>query len=417
MKKKVTIIGAGTIGLHCAWFLLQKGYEVEVIEAQAENDESGCSYGNCGFIVPSHFIPLASPEMLKSGMKMLFDRKSPVYLPLGKNIKQIPWFLKFMASANKTQVGKVIPTLYQLNDESRKLYEMLSKESDNQTEYEHKGLLMASTTAEGFHEEAEIAKIANSLGIATQKLDQLGLKELEPDVNFSLKGAILYKSDGHINPTSHLRWLKEQLKNKGVDFHYNSPVVKIMLLKGKVQEVITQKGRHKADEFVLAAGAYSCQIAAKAGISLPVISGKGYSIDFAKSELQLKTPIILTEAKVALTPLQNNIRLGSGMEFNGAVGEVRLNRVQAILDRTHQAIPSFKKQTASELKIWEGLRPVTPDGVPFIGRTKQATNLLVAAGHAMMGASLGPITGKIISELAANEETGYDLNILHPNRF
>ena len=417
MKKKVIIIGAGTIGLHCAWFLQQSGCEVEILEANPEADESGCSYGNCGFIVPSHFIPLASPEMLKSGIKMLFDRKSPVYLPVGKNISQIPWFLKFMASATKKQVDKVIPTLYQLNEESRKLYAELSKEPGNQTEYEHKGLLMASATAKGFHEEARIAETANSLGIITRTLDQAGLKKLEPEVDFQLAGAVLYTSDGHINPASHLRWLKQDLQSKGVLIHYGAPVLKIVYSNGKIQHVTTSAARHSADEFVVAAGVFSGKIAAKIGIALPVISGKGYSIDFHKSELNVQRPIILTEAKVAITPLNDRIRLGSGMEFNGQIGEISMNRVQTILDRTHQAIPSFKQQKADELSIWEGLRPVSPDGVPFIGRAKQYTNLLIAAGHAMMGASLGPVSGKIICDLVNRQTSNFDLEILHPNRF
>lgn len=417
MKKKIIIIGAGTIGLHCAWYLNTAGHEVEVLEATAENDENGCSYGNCGYIVPSHFIPLASPGMLKSGLKMMFDRKSPVYLPVGKNVGSLSWFLKFMASANNKQVNKVIPTLYQLNARSHELYRELIAESGNQTEYEHRGLLLAATTAKGLHEEVEIAEIAEKLGIKTHVLDSAGLKKLEPEVDFKLEGAVLYDSDGHINPARHMRWLKTALKLKGIPFHYGEPVTKFELKNGKISTVKTAKGSYTADEFVLASGAFSGKLAQELKLSLPVISGKGYSIDFAKSDLKLNTPLILTEAKVALTPLKDAVRLGSGMEFNGEVGQVRLSRVQAILDRTHEALPSFPQKQASSLNIWEGLRPVTPDGVPFIGRSKKVDNLLVAAGHAMMGASLGPITGHLISDLVAKKETGFDLNLLSPNRF
>ena len=408
MKKKIIVIGAGTIGLHCAFYLSQNGFEVELIEALPEEDESGCSYGNCGMLVPSHFIPLASPAMLRSGLKMMFDRKSPVYLPVSKNLGHLSWFLKFMQAANKKKVEKEVPLLYRLNDESRRLYKELSLISENAMDYRHRGMLIVSTTEKGFEEEAEVAAWGNKLGIETVTLNQKLLQELEPDVSFNIYGAILYKSDGQIDPVAHQRWLKSYLKANGVIFHYNTPVAGFGLSKGKIVEIKTHAGTFKADEYVLAAGAFSGNLAAMAGIKLPVISGKGYSIDFSKDELQLRTPLILTEAKVALTPFNNRIRLGSGMEFNGNVGEVRLERVQAILDRTSAAIPSLKNKTAAEQKIWEGLRPITPSGVPYIGRSGKHNNLIIAAGHAMMGASLGPVTGKIVSQLIADNATDYD---------
>uniref|UniRef100_UPI00356388FB NAD(P)/FAD-dependent oxidoreductase n=1 Tax=Mariniphaga sediminis TaxID=1628158 RepID=UPI00356388FB len=126
---------------------------------------------------------------------------------------------------------------------------------------------------------------------------------------------------------------------------------------------------------------------------------------------------ILTEAKVALTPFTNSLRLGSGMEFNGKTGQVDLRRVQEMLDRTHNALPGFPKSEARKLKIWEGLRPVTPDGIPLIGRTKQFENLLVATGHAMMGVSLAPVTGKIISEIVEGKTDGLFSDFLSPARF
>lgn len=414
MKKKVLIIGAGIIGLHCAYYLNEKGFEVEVLESASENDENACSYGNCGLLVPSHFIPLASPGMLRSGMKMLFDRKSPVYLPVARNIQHIPWFLKFMLAASQKQVTRVIPTLYKLNEESRKLYEELHRISEHKIRYEHSGMLMVSATEKGFDEEAEVAEIAASLGIKTRNLDAAALKKLEPGMNFNMKGAILYESDGQVDPVLHMRWLKSYLKNAGVTLHFETSVNEIEVTKGRISGVKTNRGVFSADEYLLATGATSSALAGQLGIAIPVISGKGYSIDFPKSELKLRTPLILTEAKVAITSFNDRIRFGSGMEFNGNVGEIRLNRVQAMLDRTREALPQMAKMNASELKIWEGLRPVTPTGVPLIGRTIKYPELLVATGHAMMGVSLGPVTGKIVSQLVAGETPDFDMKILNP---
>jgi len=414
MKRKVLIIGAGVIGLHCAFYLNEKGFEVEVLEALPQSDETACSYGNCGLLVPSHFVPLASPGMLRSGLKLIFDRKSPVYLPVGRNIRNIPWFLKFMQVANQKQVNGVIPTLYKLNEESRRLYKELSLISHNKIRFQHSGMLMVSATEKGFEEEVKVAVIAAQLGIETVIHNATELKLAEPEVEFNVRGAVLYKSDGQIDPLEHMRWLKSYLKHAGVSFHFETSVKEISVTKGRISGVKTTRGEFSGDEYILATGAFSSDLVDSLGISIPVISGKGYSIDFPKAELKIRTPLILTEAKVAITPFDDRIRLGSGMEFNGRPGEIRYQRVQTMLNRTQEALPGMRKMVVSDLKIWEGLRPVTPSGVPFIGRTKKYPQLLVAAGHAMMGVSLGPITGKIVSQLVAGESTGFDMHILHP---
>lgn len=417
MKKKVVIIGAGTIGLHCAYYLHNSGHEVEIIESLPEEDESACSYGNCGLIVPSHFVPLASPAMLKSGLKMIFDNKSPVHLPLLKNISQIPWFVKFMMAANNKHVKHVIPTLFRLNEESKILYREINNQHKKSSKWLENGLLMVATSGKGFQEEMAVSKIANELGIETKILDEAELKKFEPDVNFNVAGAVWYQSDAHLQPTKHLQWLKKYLKDNGVKIHYQTRLLKLTISNGKIKQAETHKRNFLADEYVLAAGVFSKEIANTIGISLPLLAGKGYSIDYLDSQFKLKTPVILTEAKVAITPFGDSIRLGSGMEFNGQTGHVNMKRVQAMLDRTHSAIPEIPQVNAADVKIWEGLRPVTPDGVPLIGRTKQFKNLIVASGHAMMGVSLAPITGKIITNFVDGKSTGFPNDIFHPNRF
>lgn len=417
MKKKVIIIGAGTIGLHCAYYLNKSGHEVEIIESAAENDTSGCSYGNCGLIVPSHFIPIASPGMLKSGLKMIFDKKSPVSLPLLKNIENIPWFLKFVKSANTEHVNHLAPALLKLNIESKKLYKEIHSQCLGDFELQEKGLLMTCTTSKGFDEEIEIVKMAGDMGVVTKVLDAGGLKKMEPDVEFNVAGAVWYECDAHIHPANYLQWLKNWLKKQGVQFHYQTRLINFKTHKGKITKAETETSNFFADEFILAAGIYSKNLLENLGVRLPLISGKGYSIDFSETNLKLNTPVILTEAKVALTPFANSLRLGSGMEFNGITGQVNMQRVQAMLDRTHKALPGFSKVQAGKLKIWEGMRPVTPDGVPLIGRTKQIDNLFVAAGHAMMGLSLSPITGKIICDLVEGKPNTLFNDIYSLNRF
>ena len=417
MKKKIIIIGAGTIGLHCAYFLNKAGHDVEIIEAASETDSSGCSFGNCGLIVPSHFVPLASPGMLKSGLKMMFDKRSPVSFSILNNIGQIRWFLKFIQAANQEHVRNVAPALLNLNLDSKNLYkEILSEYSEN-IEWDERGLLMACTTFKAFDEEIEVARMANELGIKTLVVDKIGLREIEPDVKFNIVGAVWYESDAQFHPFKYLQWLKNVLISQGVKIHYQTRLTEFKIQTGKIKRAQTDKISFTADEFVLAAGILSKELVKDLGVSLPLISGKGYSIDFPNTNLKLNIPVILTEAKVAITPFYKSLRLGSGMEFNGKTGRINLQRVQTMLDRTHDAMPEFPRVNAGKLKIWEGLRPVTPDGLPLIGRTKQIENLLIATGHAMMGVSLSPVTGKIISDIVDNKKDVLYSEVYNPNRF
>ena len=418
MRKKIVITGAGTIGLHCAYFLTREGHQVEIVEAREEQDENGCSYGNCGFVVPSHFVSLASPAMLHSGLKLLFDAKSPVYLPLKKNIQNIPWFLKFLMAANNKQVQKNAPVLYKLNEASKKLYSEINREHQPSSEFRENGLLMASVTEKGFEEETALTFLAEKLGILTRILAPSDMKMIEPDAEFNIKGAVLYKSDAIIQPEKHMLWLKNWLKGQGVVFHYGEPVEKIKTNSGKIAAFLTKYDSYQADEYVLAAGSMTSGLARLAGLSIPVIAGKGYTIDFPVSIRKLKTPVILTEARVAISPFKDMVRVGSGMEFSGTTGQIRHKRVQTMLDRTLQAIPMlFEQADSRQLPVWEGLRPLSPDGIPYIGRTARYQNLSIAAGHAMMGMSLAPVSGKIISDSISGKHQKYAFSEIHPDRY
>ena len=419
MKKKIVVVGAGVIGLHCAYYLAESGHEVEIIDQISEDDEQGCSYGNCGFIVPSHFIPMASPAMLKSGFKMTFNRKSPVQLSPLKNIAHTQWFLNFLKSASAKKVRAAAPSLYQLNIDSYFLYLQFYKDNaENHNPLNNKGLLILSSTYKGFEEEVEVAKFGQSLGSQIDILTNDGLKKHEPNLEFNVEGGVFYHNDGMISPEHHMHLLKTRLKAMNVKFHYNQTVKDFTTSNGIVTQIVTNHTTYKADEFIFTTGANSQSLARKIGLYLPVIAGKGYSVDFSNKELSINSPIILSEAKVAISPFEQKIRLGSGMEFNGKKGHVSAVRVASVLEKTKEAIPSFASVMNEKPAIWEGLRPVSPDGLPFIGRTKKAKNVLFAAGHAMMGVSLGPISGRLIAdEINKNKINQSYTALLNPDRF
>ena len=416
--KKVLIIGAGAIGLHCAYYLKSIGYEVEVIEERGEGDHSACSYGNCGFAVPSHFITMASPSILKSGLKMILNPNGPVAFNLLQNIQRVGWFVKFTsASINKNKVRKAIPLLYKLNVESNLLYQQINKEHDWFNEYQSKGLVMVASSEKSMEEEIEVSHIAEKLGIKTQVFDNTQLNNFEPNVRFNAYGGVLYHSDAHVNPGKHMNAISNWLKKSGVVFQYGKEVSYINYKKGKINAVYCGKEKFTADEYVLAAGVGSYGLAKKINLNLPVIAGKGYSMDFNKGQLPLETPVILTDEKVALSPFESMVRLGSGMEFNGALGKVKYKRIQSVLNATSKVIPAFNYPNVRGLSVWEGQRPLSADGLPFIGRSNKYNNLTIASGHAMMGMSLAPVTGKMVAQIIKGETPVVLSPLLSPNRY
>jgi len=416
-KKKVIIVGAGTIGLHCALFLTQEGHEVEILEALPEQDESACSYGNCGFIVPSHFTPLASPAMLRSGLRMMFDPKSAFCLPAFSAVKNLPWFFNFVRAANPKRAETAAPLLFQLNIASRKLYAELENKFHPGAGYAQNGLLMASVTQKGFDEEISLAKIADRLGMNTRIITDMELGKTYPGLDIRLSGAVWYESDAQIRPEKHMRWLKKWLTAHGVTIRYQEKVEEIRHSNHTIAAVHTATGSYRADEFVIASGVRSAGLAQKVNIRLPVIAGKGYCINLPYPENKFRVPLILTEAKVAVSPYEDGIRLGSGMEFNGKVGHIRKLRVKAMLERTGTALPFLRIPDISQIPVLEYIRPVSPDGLPFLGRTAQYTNLLFSTGHAMMGMSLGPVSGKMISNMISGKDAGFRLSLLNPDRY
>jgi D-amino-acid dehydrogenase len=417
MKKHIVIVGGGVIGLHCAFYLKNEGHEVTVLDASSASDTKGCSYGNCGLLVPSHFIPMASPSMLASGLKMMFDPTSPVQFSLFRNLKNLPWFLRFMKASTAKKVKQAMPVLYGMNMASRKLYAELSTLYQAQSELEQHGLLMLATTEAGFREELEGAEMAKALGIETRVLDRDTIRDYVPDLSFNIVGGIWYSSDGQVNPNRHMSWLKQWLTEQGTIMVPQAKVETIQWENGRIVSVKTASTTYMADEFVLAAGALTHKLAKQIHLNLPLLAGKGSSIDLPKTDFPVQLPFILSEAKIAVTPFADTVRVGSGMEFDGKIGQLSYKRIQAMLNRSHEALPDFPRYDAHKVPIWEGLRPLSPDGMPYIGRTRSYSNLLFATGHAMMGMSLGPVTGKIISNIISDRLVEFDLDLLSPDRY
>ena len=414
---KVVIIGGGIVGLSSAYYLSESGHEVTVID---KTDISGnCSYGNAGYVCPSHFVPLATPGIVKQGLKWMWNSKSPFYVQPRLNLSLIDWGLKFMRSATPEHVERSAIPLRDIAILSQKMYEDWTKLPQFQFAYEHKGLLEVFQTDKGGDHAKHIMHRAHDLGLTdTVLLDASELQALEPHTTVEAKGAVWFKCDAHLYPNKLMTQLVADLKNKGVHFILNDEVIGFEKNKQQVTKVRTTKQVVDADSVVIAAGYWSRELSALLQLKIPLMPGRGYSVTLENSPHRLNYPSVLIEGRVALTPMDGNkIRFGGTMEITSTQTPPRYQRVQGILDAVKRYYPEFDVPMPAPEHIWYGYRPCSADGLPYLGRTQKWKNVVMATGHAMVGLSLGAGTGKLVSEIVNESSLSMDISAFKPERF
>jgi D-amino-acid dehydrogenase len=417
---RVLIIGGGIIGLSSAYYLQKTGHKVTVVDKTDMTD--GCSYGNMGYICPSHFIPLATPGIVKQGLRWMWNSKSPFYVQPRINAALISWGWKFMRSANKKNVQEAAIPLRDIALLSMHCYDDWRQQSAFPFFYQQKGMLeYFQTDANAHHAEHTVAE-AVKLGLDTVLLNRAETQALEPETELNVKGAIWFKCDGHAHPGELMQNLKQHLIQSGVQLLAQTEVLGFEKQGGRIQKVQLRTGSNhiewqETDKVVLAAGSWSRELARQLQLSLPLVGGRGYSITTSGPQYQLRHPAVLVEARAAITPLNGAIRFGGTMEITGLNTPPRINRVQGIIDGVKRFIPAYDIPMPAKQDIWFGYRPCSADGLPYIGRTRHCQNLIVATGHSMLGFSLGAATGKLVSEIANERTTSMNIAPFSPDRF
>ena len=415
MGKKVIVIGGGIIGYCTAYYLAGSGHDVIILERSRADDSP--SYHNAGMVVPSHFIPLASPGIIKKGLVWMLRTDSPFYIKPRLDASLIRWCWQFYRHANSRHVRRAAPLLAEMNQLSRCLFQEITDGLDARVNFKSAGLLMLYATHKGEEEEKETAKVAASLGIEAKNLNNSELNELDSNISYKAKGAVYYPGDAFLDPAAFMKSLEINLKSRGVEIMKGMAVRDFIYENRKIHSVLAGDRFFEADEFVLAAGIDSADLAKKAGLGIPMQGGKGYSVTIDNPGKMPGICSILTEARVAVTPMGNKLRLAGTMEFAGKDVSVNRKRVEGYLKSVAQYIPDISYGILKDKTVWAGLRPCSPDGLPYIGRFNRYPNLIAATGHAMMGLSLGPVTGLIVTDLVNNKMPSIPVRRLHPDRF
>lgn len=406
----VVVVGGGVIGVCAAHFLAERGRKVTVLDAGAIG--AGCSYGNAGLVVPSHSIPMAAPGVLSKGLKWMLDPDSPFYIRFRWSPELWSWLWRFRGACREEAVRRAIPLLRDLSLASVRLYDQLAGPDCH---YGRKGLLLVYRTRRGLDEGGHEAEILRSHGLASRTLDEPALRAVVPGLRPGLAGAVHFPDDAHLHPAKFVEGLASRAAARGVDLRPRTEVLGFERSGRRIVKVRTSQGDFPADEVVLAAGAWSPALARDLELRLPIQPAKGYSLTFKSPPSPPEVPLLLMEAKVGVTPMGPVLRFAGTLELAGMDFSINERRVAAI----RRGASEFLEGTDSLelLEVWRGMRPCTPDGLPVVGRPSHLDNLVVATGHAMIGISLGPVTGKIVADLVEGGKPEIDVSALAPSRF
>lgn len=397
-KQRTVVIGGGVVGGFTAWYLAQAGHDVTIVE-QAQFGRQ-CSHGNCGYVSPSHVIPLARPGQVLKGLKGMLSTQTALRINPSKLLPLAPWLIRFALRCNAQAMLEAGRACHPLLQSSAELYRQVFEQQQMLVDWKTDGLLFVFRDQHEFDAYAESdAWLRKNFEMGAEPFAGSALTQLEPALKPGLAGAWLYRCDAHLRPSKLMNELRRILEQAGVR------IVEQTAFTGfagggrsAATAALGASGESfAADHFVVATGAWTPLLQEAVGVRLPIQPGKGYSITMARPKLCPRYPMILEECHVAITPFEEGYRVGSTMEFSGY--DTSLNRGRLNYLRSGAAEYLHEPTAEPVEEEWYGWRPMTADGIPYIDRSPRFGNVWVAAGHSMLGISMGTGTGKLVSEL------------------
>ncbi len=412
-KADVVVVGAGIVGVCAAWSLAGRGRRVLVLDAGEIG--AGCSYGNAGLVCPSHSVPLAAPGVFWKGLKWMLDPESPFYIKPRLDRALFGWLLRFRAACAEKRMKRAIPVLRDLHRASVELFEAMVRGEAIECGWTRRGVLLLFRTGSGYEEGLEEATLLAEHGLPYRAMSPYEVRSLAPQVRAGVAGGIHLLEDAHLDPSLFVRGAASAARKRGAEFRTGTEVLGFETTGRRIDVVRTTRGDFRAGEVVLASGSWAPGIARTLGLRLPIQPAKGYSITVRTPASCPPVPLLLAESKVAVTPMGPHLRFAGTLELAGLDFSINERRVAAI--RRAASLYMEGTEDLELVEIWRGLRPCTPDGLPILGRPPAVENLVIAAGHAMIGVSLGPVTGEIAARLVCGEASPVDLTLLRPERF
>lgn len=412
-RQPTVIIGGGVVGACCAYYLAKAGVEVVLVERGEIADQA--SQGNAGQMAIGH-PPIPRPGLTWQAIRWMLDPTSPLHLSPKAGWSLIPWLWRFRKACSAEQLSRSMQTLAQLGRRTRPLFDEIIADERIDCDYQQSGILDVFRTRHGLEQGRRAVELVQRFGIDVRELTADELLAKEPSFKPGVAGAFLNTASTSLDPALFVRGVADGARRLGACLLTQCGVDAIVTEHGAVRGVATSShGVIDAGRVVLAAGIWSTPLAASVGVRIPLQAGKGYHLDIEQDEPRLATPCVLGERFVACTPIGGRLRLAGTLEFTGVNSALRKKRLEAIYRGANVYLEGVtRKKVFSE---WCGLRPCAADGLPIIGLAPQVDGLCIATGHAMLGMTLGPITGRLVCELLTDALSSVDLTPMRVDRF
>ena len=418
----VIVTGGGIIGLACAHYLADAGFGVTVIDRAGIG--RACSYANCGYVCPSHVLPLNEPGAILTGIRSLFRPKAAFRIKPQLRFAIYRWLFEFARRCTHDEMIAAGHRLKSLLDSSMHEYRLLFESTALTGEWKEQGLLYVFETDDAFARFSQTdALLTEIYGLAARRIEGDELAGFDPALRTGLAGAYFYDDDASLRPDTLLREWRSLLTQSGVRFVENCPVEGVHKSAGQITALRTGKGELLADHYVFAAGAWSSELAAELGCSIPVEPGKGYSLTMPRPDTCPQRPMLFPEHRIGVTPFDEGYRIGSMMEFTGFDSSIPEQRITYLKESARQYLKTpvsagiDDEYRAEVEETWYGWRPMTWDSLPIVGRIPGLENGLLATGHNMLGLTLAPATGRLIAEIVCGQLTHIEIDAFSPERF
>jgi D-amino-acid dehydrogenase len=414
MSPRVVVVGGGVIGAACAYYLREAGRDVTLVDKGEVGQ--GCSHGNCGYVCPSHVLPLAGPGVLGRTLWTLLQRESPLKIRFRLDLSLWVWLIRFALRCNRRAMMETAHALQPLLNSSRGLYDELFRSGKLDAEWEERGTLLVFRSHEGMEHHAHTDRLLREhFDMPATRYDGPALTELEPALKPGLAGGWHYPRDAHLRPDKLMASWRQLLLARGVEIREHHPLVGFERAGREVRAVVVGKDTIPAEAVVIATGAWTPLLKEQLGVRLPIQPGKGYSITTTRPSRCPKIPLLFEEDRVAITPMQTGYRIGSTMEFAGYDDSLNRRRLELLRRGARLYLDEPEGETVQE--EWWGWRPMVADGKPIIGRLPRWENVVAAAGHGMIGVATAPGTGKLVSALLTGRTPHLDPTPFAATRF
>lgn len=406
---RVLVVGAGIVGMSCAWSLQEYGVEVQVADREAPG--AGSSWQNAGFVSPGLSVPLPEPSILRYGLRAVLSPGSPVKLAFRPDRRLIEFMAQLvrhctrkswnagMAAYRLMNAGAI--AAYEAHQEGGVRFEMWT--ADVLSCFEEEG------TAAMAHEIETL--VSTRQGVRLEVITGAEAREREPHLSPDIAVAVRIPDQRYLTPSRYVTALADSVRQRGGKIIEHTDVESIER-RGAVVVARSSQGELEADAVIVANGAWAGSLVRGHGVSVPIYAGRGYSFTAPCSE-PFRGPAHFPSSRVAVSPQGERVRISGIMEFASPEMPLRRKRIETVLRSARRLLRGVNWEARAD--DWMGSRPLSGDGVPLVGATR-TPGVYVAGGHGMWGVTLGPLTGRLLAERIVTGVLPAELELLDPTR-